>query len=159
MLKPCVSGAARETYRVERQDAERHQTTLQRLLAAESMMLQPFQRDIVERGEVTLVLGGDRISHALLKSAKPGDFRVQDDFGGSHRPYQPEPEALELARVALEACSPRPLYGRVDMVRDNEGRYAVMELELVEPELWYRQHPPAAAGFAGALAARLAAPA
>ena len=42
------------------------------------------------------------------------------------------------------------------MVRDNEGRLAVMELELIEPELWLRCHPPAADSFAAGVAALLA---
>ena len=57
----------------------------------------------------------------------------------------------ELAEAAMAACSARPVYGRVDMVRGDDGRLLVMELELVEPELWYRMHPPAAEAFAEAL--------
>jgi hypothetical protein len=32
----------------------------------------------------------------------------------------------------------------LDMVRDNDGRLAVMELELIEPEMWLRNCPAAA---------------
>jgi hypothetical protein len=38
------------------------------------------------------------------------------------------------------------------MVRDNDGQLAVMELELMEPELWLRHHPPAAAELAKGIA-------
>ena len=51
----------------------------------------------------------------------------------------------------MKACDQVPVYGRVDMVRDLEGQWAVMELELVEPELWMRTHPPAAETFADAI--------
>ena len=43
-------------------------------------------------------------------------------------------------------------YGRVDLVRDNHGNFAVIELELIEPELWLRNHLPAATAFADAIA-------
>ena len=52
----------------------------------------------------------------------------------------------------LAACQPAPAYGRVDLVRDNHGNLAVMELELIEPELWLRNHPPAATAFADTIA-------
>jgi hypothetical protein len=52
----------------------------------------------------------------------------------------------------MALCEPSPAYGRVDMVRDNEGRHAIMEVELIEPELWLRHHPPAAELLAEAIA-------
>lgn len=151
VLKPVVSGAARETYRVRRADAAEHEATLARLLTEESMMLQPFQRDIIERGETTLVIIDGQFTHGLRKVAKPGDFRVQDDHGGSVHAYEPTAEEIAFAGRAMAACDPEPIYGRVDMIRDNDGQLAVMELELVEPELWLRMCPAAADRLAAAL--------
>jgi glutathione synthase/RimK-type ligase-like ATP-grasp enzyme len=88
--------------------------------------------------------------------AKPGDFRVQDDHGGTVHEYQPTQEQIALAERAVAACRPRPVYGRVDLIRDNDGRLAVMELELIEPELWLRFHPPAAEAFADGIVSFLA---
>ncbi len=156
VVKPCVSGAARHTYRVNRRTAGDFQPKLTALLAQEAMIVQPFQADIARTGEDTLMVFGGRYSHAVRKVAKPGDFRVQDDHGGSAHEYQPTDEQIALAEQVVAACHPLPVYGRVDMVRDNDGRLAVMELELIEPELWLRYHPPAAEAFATGAVAFLA---
>lgn len=156
VVKPCVSGAARHTYRVNRETAVACQPLLGTLLAQESMMVQPFQADIVRTGEDTLMVFGGRYSHAVRKVAKTGDFRVQDDHGGTVHEYRPTDEQIALAERAAAVCRPVPVYGRVDMVRDNDGRLAVMELELIEPELWLRFHPPAAEAFAAGVGAFLA---
>ena len=155
VVKPTVSGAARHTYRVGRDDAQQFQSRLQTLVAQQAMMIQPFVADVVERGEVTLVFFGDRYTHAILKRPAPGDFRVQDDHGGTVHAYTPTADEVEFARAAILACPSLPAYGRVDLVRDETGAPAVMELELVEPELWLRMHPPAAELMAASLLANL----
>lgn len=151
ILKPAVSGAARHTYRLDPSNLEAHETIFRELTAVEAMMLQPFQQQIVERGEVAMVVVDGVFSHAVLKVAKKGDFRVQDDFGGAIYSYTPSAEEIAFAEEAVAACEPAPLYARVDLVTDNEGRLAVVELELIEPELWFRQHPPAAMALAEAI--------
>lgn len=155
VIKPCVSGAARHTYRVNRRTAGDHQPLLAELLTRESMIVQPFQAYITHTGEDTLMVFDGRYSHAVRKVAKPGDFRVQDDHGGTVHEYRPTEDQIALAERAAAVCQPVPVYGRVDMVRDNDGRLAVTELELIEPELWLRYHPPAAQAFAAGLAAFL----
>jgi len=152
IIKPCVSGAARHTYRIDRDNAGEVAPVVERLLATGSMILQPFMREIVDRGEDTLVVLNGRYSHAVRKVVKSGDYRVQEDYGGTVHDYESTPEQIELAERAMAFCRPVPPYGRVDMVRDNEGRLAVMELELIEPELWLRNHPPAALPLAEAIA-------
>ena len=155
VVKPCVSGAARHTYRVNRSTADEVQRLLDPLIAEESFVFQPFVADVVTTGEDTLVALGGRVTHGLRKRAKPGDFRVQDDHGGTVHHLEPSAEHVELAERVLAACDEVPVYGRVDLVRLDDGRLAVMELELVEPELWLRLHPPAADEMAAAIAARM----
>lgn len=152
VIKPCVSGAARHTYRINRRTAGEHEAILATLLAQEAMVVQPFQADVARTGEDTLVVFGGRYSHAVRKVARPGDFRVQDDHGGTVHEHQPSEEQRVLAEQAAAACQSLPVYGRVDMVRGNDGRLAVMELEVIEPELWLRFHPPAADAFAEGIA-------
>ncbi|MFO0809674.1 MAG: hypothetical protein U0746_13700 [Gemmataceae bacterium] len=154
VIKPCVSGSARHTYRLNRTTADSLEPVFRELVAAESFLLQPFQRDVAASGEDTLMVFDGRFSHAVRKVPKAGDFRVQDDHGGTVYEYVPTREQIELAERAI-AVRDVPAYGRVDMIRDNEGRLAVMELELIEPELWLRHHPPAATAFADAIVRRL----
>ncbi len=144
IIKPCISGGARHTYRVNSENADTIQDIVQLLLAGESFMLQPFLSDIQISGEYTLMIIDGRFTHAVRKTAKDGDFRVQDDHGGVVHPCNPTEEQIELAERTMAACEPAPVYGRVDMVRDNTGQWVVMELELIEPELWLREKPAAA---------------
>jgi len=164
ILKPCISGAARHTYRIDQTNADRIQSELQPLLNTESFIVQPFLPDVLHAGEDTLVLIDGKYTHAVTKKPKPGDFRVQDDHGGTVHHCSPDREQIELAEQTIAACQtacgsfsrtvslPVPVYGRVDMVRDLQGDWRVMELELIEPELWLRNHPPAARALAHAIA-------
>ena len=144
VLKPAVSAAAKDTFKLDLSNIDDHEDRFRELIKDESMMLQPFQNSIVERGEISLMVMGGQYTHAVLKIAKPGDFRVQDDFGGTVHKYEPTQAEIALAIAAVEACNPQPLYARVDIVDDNDGRPAISELELVEPELWFRRNEEAA---------------
>jgi glutathione synthase/RimK-type ligase-like ATP-grasp enzyme len=152
VVKPTVSGAARHTHRLTRAQAAAPPGWLTELLAAETMLAQPFLPRVLHEGEVTLVVIEGRITHAVRKRARPGDFRVQDDHGGTVHPHEPERDEIELAVRAVDACGQVPAYARVDLVRDDQGRPVLMELELIEPELFFRCCPAAADAFAGAIA-------
>lgn len=148
ILKPVMSAGARHTYRFHCDETAGLESMFRELVSAEAMMLQPFLPSVLSEGEVTLVMIGGKYSHTIRKRVKEGDFRVQDDFGGTVHPHTPSVDEIALAEAAMAACDPVPLYGRVDILRDAEGRPAVSELELIEPELWFRFHPAAAGVFA-----------
>jgi glutathione synthase/RimK-type ligase-like ATP-grasp enzyme len=151
VVKPCVSGGAWLTYRVSTTDVEEVEEQLRPHRSALKFLLQPFQEQIQQEGEITLMTMDGRVTHAIRKTAKPGDYRVQDDHGGTVHPHTPTPEELIFAERAIQAVTPTPVYGRVDIVRGNNGQLMVMELELIEPELWLRFHPPSAPAMAGAI--------
>lgn len=144
VLKPVVSAAAKDTFKLDSENINAHEAHFKELIKNESMMLQPFQDSIVERGELSLMVIGGAYTHAVLKMAKAGDFRVQDDFGGTVHEYEPTHEEIELAIASVKACDPEPIYARVDIVNDNDGNPAVSEVELIEPELWFRRNENAA---------------
>ena len=152
IIKPCISGAARHTYRINRESVAPLEPVVRQLLTDESLILQPLQQSVMRDGEDALMFFNGRFTHAVRKVPKPGDFRVQDDYGGTMHPHEPSAAQIEFAQRALAACQPAPAYGRVDLVRDNHGNLAVMELELIEPELWLRNHPAAATAFADEIA-------
>ena len=151
VLKPCVSGAARHTYKLNSNNISKHETVFKELIKEEAMMLQPFQHKIVEKGEVSMMVMNGKFTHAVLKIAKQGDFRVQDDFGGSVYEYKPSQEDIEFAENTVKACSELPIYARVDIFTDNEGLTALAELELIEPELWFRNNSKAVTVLASAI--------
>jgi len=151
VLKPAVSGAGRHTYRLDYETIPQLEETYRALIQAESMLLQPFQDDVVTSGELALMVIDGSVTHAVRKVAKAGDFRVQDDFGGTLEPHDPTPEEIAFAENAFAACPETPIYGRVDIIQDNDGELALAELELIEPEMWFREHRAAADRLAEAL--------
>ena len=155
VIKPCVSAGGYHTYRLNPDNLEEYEAVFQEVIAKQAMMLQPFLNFVVETGEYSLMCFGGKYSFAVKKIAKSGDFRVQDNYGGTVHPYEPTPEEIAFAEASVAAVSPQPVYARVDIIRDNEGQLALAELELIEPELWLRMHPPAADAFADAIARAL----
>ena len=155
VLKPCISGGARHTYKLNPENRTNHEGVFEALIANEAMMLQPFQHRIVTEGEVSMMVFNGQFTHAILKKAKSGDFRVQDDFGGTVHDYTPTEAEIEFAQKTVKACKELPLYARVDIFNDNNGKIALAELELIEPELWFRNHPKAALILANAIKEKL----
>lgn len=139
VLKPTFSGGAKHTYRLSLDNLEAHETIFRTVVAEEDMMLQPLLHSVIERGEISMMILGGQYTHSVLKKAKKGDFRVQDNWGGSVHPYMPTDEEMTFAEQVVAACSPAPIYARIDIANDNDGNIALMEAELIEPELWFRQ--------------------
>lgn len=114
-------------------------------------MIQPYLPAIEESGEVSLIYLAGAFSHAIRKRPQPGDFRVQPEYQATIAPHQAAPDELAAAETALAAVEEPLLYARVDLVRDDNGRPVLMELELVEPDLYLRFDPAAPARFADAV--------
>jgi glutathione synthase/RimK-type ligase-like ATP-grasp enzyme len=120
-------------------------------------MIQPFLPAIAAEGELSFVFIDGALSHALIKRAAPGDYRIQSLYGGTETPLDPAPadRAAADAVMALLPFAVPPVYARIDMVRLEDGRLAVMEAELIEPYLYPEQAPHFAAAMADALLRRL----
>lgn len=155
ILKPAVSGAARHTYKLDASNVRDHEAIFRKLIDEESMLIQEFQHQITTKGEVALMVFGGKFSHAVLKKAKAGDFRVQDDFGGTVHEYLPSQQEIDFAEHIVSSCSPLPVYARVDVIWDNQNNLSVSELELLEPELWFRKNELAAEMFADTVVAEV----
>lgn len=144
IVKPQVSASAYKTLRVRPGEAA--------LDAPEGpAMIQPYLRAVEAEGELSLVFFGGALSHAIRKVAAAGDFRVQPEWGGQISRYEPEADVLDAARRALSKVEEELLYARVDLVRDEEGRPLLMELELIEPDLYLDFDSDRGKGFARAV--------
>ena len=155
VVKPRISATAHRTQLVDAKNAESEQALFEELMAGSGVMVQKFMDNIVTDGEWSLMFFGGQFSHAVLKTPKPGDFRVQSDFGGTFVAANPPAPILECARRAVQALTPT-LYARVDGIVDrvhNQGQFCIMELELIEPALFLTSHPAAADRFADAIVA------
>jgi glutathione synthase/RimK-type ligase-like ATP-grasp enzyme len=148
IVKPTVSGGAWKTLKISRGED---------LSGAPegSAMIQPFLPDLATAGELSLLVFGGRLSHAVLKTAAPGDFRIQSQFGGRYQTVlQPPGGALDLAEQVLGVIEEDLLYARIDMV-EHEGRWLLMEAELIEPDFYLSEAPDRGRLFAEAAAARI----
>jgi len=144
VLKPCIAAGAYQTYKFDSNASDSLEERFKKLIGTGDFLLQEFQHNIVNQGEVSLMLFSGGYSHAVLKRAKSGDFRVQDDHGGTVQKYQPTTKEIDFAVRVVNACKEIPLYARVDILEDNQGKLALAELEIFEPELWFRFQPESA---------------
>jgi glutathione synthase/RimK-type ligase-like ATP-grasp enzyme len=148
VIKPTVSGGAWKTLRLKRGEALTD--------APEgAAMIQPYLPAIASEGETSLLFFGGKFSHAVNKTPVAGDFRIQVQFGGTYVSVEPPAEAMALALQVLAAIDEPLLYARIDMTRDGEGRWVLMEAELIEPDFYLKNDPRQGAGFAEAVKARL----
>ncbi len=140
ILKPVISGGGRHTYRFKKGETEKLEVVFAKLLQNESWMIQEFQKQIITKGEVAFMVFGGKYSHAVLKKAKAGDFRVQDDFGGTIYSYHASKEEIAFVEKVFKSVEPTPTYARVDVLWNNENQLCLGEIELIEPELWFRMN-------------------
>jgi len=154
IVKPAVSGAAIGVGLFDRDspDAAEHLATL---LRNQDVLIQPFIES-VRYGERSLIFLGGTYSHAIRKVPAEGDFRVQVNHGGSKTGHTATTIEIAAAERALTAVPDVDAlaYARVDLVGPVHEPL-VMELELIEPELFLPMAPGAADRLAGALLARM----
>ena len=151
VLKPCISAGGKHTYRIKKKDIPKYSDLFAELIQEEAYLLQPFQFNILNKGEISLVYIDGKYTHAVLKRVKKGDFRVQDDFGGSITEHKASKKQIAFGNEVLDACPEMPVYARIDLIWDNERNLALSEIELIEPELWFRNKPNVAKLMADAI--------
>ena len=136
VIKPCVSANADDTFRLTPERLATNIGELATCFAGRECMVQPFVSSVTEQGEVSLFYFAGELSHAILKQPKAGDFRVQEEHGGSLQAITPEPAMLTNALAALNAMPDDYLYARVDLLWF-AGEWRIIELELIEPSLYF----------------------
>jgi hypothetical protein len=152
VIKPTVSANANDTFRLRAPLSPEQLLHLADVFRDRDWFAQPFLRSIVTEGEYSAFYFNGRLSHACLKVPMAGDFRVQEEHGGSIRGVQASDDVRRVGEIVMSAIAPAPLQARVDLARLADGSLALMELELIEPSLYFRSDPNAAANFADALA-------
>lgn len=163
VVKPAVSAGALDTARYEpgrHVDAARHARML--LDQGRSVMVQPYLPRVAE-GERALIFVGGAFSHAIRKEPLLTEPGVIDNDRVPHlgvAPYQPSETEVRTALAALAAVpSPCvPLFARVDLVLNNAGEPVVLELELIEPNLFLQTNPEGLGRFVKAVAGRIGEP-
>lgn len=161
VLKPTVSANANKTRVCEGPPDAAACELADDILRHSGLLIQPFFDALVTHGELSLLFFGGQFSHAVCKVPRPGDFRSQPSFGAHLSPLSPSLPLLAQAQKAIWAAphGPSLAYARVDgFVQD--GRFELVELELIEPFLFLRSAPSpqrAAQRFAQSIVAAVSA--
>lgn len=153
VIKPTVSANAEATFRLSL-----NSPLIQEALSAfanREFLSQPFLQAVVTEGEYSLFYFNGTFSHAILKTPKPNDFRVQEEHGGIIRAISPSKKLLSEGDKVMEIINQNLLYARVDFIQIEPGVFAVMEVELIEPALYLRMDPRAPQRLAQAIQDRL----
>jgi hypothetical protein len=159
VVKPTVSGGGFQTARYRAGEHRVAQNHIGHLLAGgRDVMVQPYQEAVDAEGEGGLIFLAGQFSHAVRKGPL-----LRRDIGPRSEllefqeisALEPTPAQLTTARAALDAAEARlgpTTYARVDLVPLDDGTPAVLELELLDPALFFEVHPQGAARFAHVLA-------
>jgi len=150
IVKPVVSTNATDTYLLERVTIRVLRAKLQETFTNRPHVVQPFIENIRSEGELSLFYFNQQFSHAIQKTPKRGDFRVQEEFGAKIVAIEPVAALREAADRVIQSIEPFPVYARTDFVRGPDGDFLLMELELIEPSLYLRTDEEAPWRFAEA---------
>ncbi|HVZ73368.1 MAG TPA: hypothetical protein VHJ20_13400 [Polyangia bacterium] len=148
VVKPAVSAGSRLTLRVGAND-ERGEEHLRALVAGEDALVQPYLPAVEGHGERAIVFVDGELTHAVRKGR-----RFAGDAESITGPFDVSDAEAAVARAALAAAPSPVLYARVDVAPGPDGAPVLMELELVEPSLFFAQGPRALARLVDAIAAK-----
>lgn len=158
-IKPAIGSTARETlpFMADDEGLAAAQAHVDRLQPGEDLMLQAYCADVEAEGEWSVFFISGTATHAVRKIPVAGDYRVQDDFGATDERIPLDPVLVRHGQAAMSFAAQRCgidgplLYGRADFLREPAGEFCLIELELVEPSLFFRHDPSAAERMAAAL--------
>jgi len=151
IIKPVISAGADCTFRLQKYPPKATLKEIRSIFAEQPFMVQPMMQNIIEEGEFSLFYFSGTYSHTVLKTPKQGDFRVQEEHGGQLRLIKPEKKLKNLGKQTMQMLHETPLYARIDFVRTSDNHFALMELELIEPSLYFNMDPESPERFVKAL--------
>ena len=151
VIKPVVGANSDHIFVLQGHPGAEVLEELRRTYARRSFFVQPFVDGVQSEGEYSLFFFGGDYSHAILKKPRSGDFRSQEEHGADILAVDAPTALVEAARGVLGVVSPQPVYVRADFVRGTGERFLLMELELIEPALYFRTDPGSASRFAQSL--------
>jgi len=154
IIKPNISANADNTFRLTREKLIEKLHDLEKIFADREFMVQPFMQNIVDEGEYSLFFFNGEFSHCVLKRPKEKDFRVQEEHGGKFKSVVPSEQQKTIGKNIIDKLAVLPLYGRTDLVRTVDNDFALMELELIEPSLYFNMDSESPTRFTKAFAER-----
>jgi len=154
VVKPKVSLLGLDTWRTSLQTAGADQDQFQNLLSRKTLMVQEFISEVIDEGELSFVFFLGRYSHCVRKVPRTGEFRIQEEHGGTRRVFEPSSELILQAQKVLDILPKNLqgplLYARVDGI-PVEGKLVIMEVELIDPMLFMKYDEKSPRRFAEAI--------
>ena len=148
VIKPEVGAGSLGAKVFARGESARARAHLASLTATGAALVQPYVASVEDYGERSIVMIDGELSHAIRKSPRfAGDSEKIDG------PFPIAEDEHAVAAAALAGYGDL-LYARVDLARDDAGQPMVMELELVEPSLFFSRGPGSAARYVAGLRRR-----
>lgn len=136
VIKPAFSGGSYQTEVFEVHQIDQINTQYQPIAAQKELLLQQFIPEILTLGETSLIFFNKQFSHAVNKTPKAGDFRIQVQFGGTYAGIEPSPDLIRQAQKAVDTFEGKLLYARVDGIVIGD-QLQLMEIECIEPDLYF----------------------
>lgn len=136
VLKPRIGAGAANVSLVPIEEVAGSVRRLAEQQPQQQFLLQPLIESVMTEGEWSFIYLDGELSHTLLKKPAAGDYRAHGVYGGSVERARPRRDDLLQVEEMLGRLPFDPLYARLDLVRYEE-RLAIMELELIEPILYF----------------------
>jgi glutathione synthase/RimK-type ligase-like ATP-grasp enzyme len=136
VIKPAFSAGSYLTKLIDRSELASIQTEFKDHFETKDFLLQEFRQEIKELGETSFIFFNGKFSHAVNKKPVENDFRVQIQYGGKYTLIQPNDDLLHQAELVLSKIPEQLLYARVDGIVI-ENKLHLMEIELIEPDLYF----------------------
>ncbi len=155
VLKPAISMNGEDTFLLPKTDEKSLVESIQILQSKRGdVLVQEFLPEIQSVGELSFIFIDGQFSHALRKQAKAGEFRIHVEHGGRREAFQPSPFQIAQAEAIYKSIQEDLLFARVDVVERGD-QLILLELEVIDPMLYFGIAPGAETRFAEAIAARI----
>ena len=151
IIKPAVSAGSYRTRLFSAGDSQGYSSFLNNVINNTDVLLQKYMPEIKSTGEWSTIFLSMDYHYTVLKTPREGDYRVQKDFGGIYSSVNPPAIVLETAKEIAKPYLNDCLYVRVDGVESN-GKFYLMEVEMIEPDLYMNIFPEAIPVFANRIA-------
>ena len=132
VIKPEIGGGAWRQVLLHRDEP----LPSKELLPPGRAILQPFMKNVQKEGEYSFLYFDGQYSHAVLKQAKSGDYRIQSIYGGTEKSYAASAKDQLAAQAVLDVLDFTPLYARIDLLRADDESLRLIEIEMIEPYLY-----------------------
>jgi glutathione synthase/RimK-type ligase-like ATP-grasp enzyme len=146
VVKPTVGSTGYETWQTDAPITAEAEARFAAQIANMDVLAQEFVTG-VKHGERSFVFIGGEYTHCVLKKAAGDEFRVHIEWGGTVERIHPPQEQVDWARSVVAVVDQPWMYGRVDAVTNEMGELVLMELEMLEPELFFAYNAEAVDAF------------